>query len=114
MSPFYPVYASAAVIAANAQSTASMMFGAMSFADDGRVTVATISDTGRDVFRAAAPGHVANIRRLVFDRLEPDDAVTLGAIMAKLVPAEDPHDTLRPLARWFPRECPANAQTLVA
>jgi DNA-binding MarR family transcriptional regulator len=68
-------------------------------ADDGRVTVATITDAGRDVFRAAAPGHVANIRRLVFDHLEPDDVATLGTIMGKLVPSVDPHGTLGPLAR---------------
>jgi DNA-binding MarR family transcriptional regulator len=68
-------------------------------AHDGRVTVATISDTGRDAFRAAAPGHVANIRRLVFDHLEPDEVETLGAILAKLVPSVDPHGTLGPLAR---------------
>jgi DNA-binding MarR family transcriptional regulator len=68
-------------------------------ADDGRVTVATITPTGKEVFRAAAPGHVANIRRLVFDHLDPEDVATLGTIMAKLVPSVDPHGTLGPLAR---------------
>lgn len=36
---------------------------------DGRITIATLTDHGRGVVCAAAPGHVALVRRLVFDSL---------------------------------------------
>lgn len=36
---------------------------------DGRITVATLTDDGQGAVRAAAPGHVALVRRLVFDSL---------------------------------------------
>ncbi len=36
---------------------------------DGRYTLAILTDTGWDTVVAAAPGHVAEVRRLVFDPL---------------------------------------------
>ena len=36
---------------------------------DGRYTLAILTDTGWDVVVAAAPGHVAEVRRLIFDPL---------------------------------------------
>ena len=36
---------------------------------DGRITVATLTDDGQEAVRAAAPGHVALLRKLVFDSL---------------------------------------------
>ena len=44
---------------------------------DGRITLATLTDEGADAARAAAPGHVALVRRLVFDALTPTQAVQL-------------------------------------
>ncbi|GAA1930657.1 MarR family winged helix-turn-helix transcriptional regulator [Brevibacterium antiquum] len=36
---------------------------------DGRITIATLTDAGQKAVHAAAPGHVALVRRLVFDSL---------------------------------------------
>jgi hypothetical protein len=38
------------------------------------------------VLRAAAPGHVAEVRRLIFDHLTNDDVTHLRDITAKLLP----------------------------
>ncbi|MEV4346705.1 MarR family transcriptional regulator [Actinoplanes sp. NPDC049596] len=54
---------------------------------DKRGQVAHLTDTGLDALRAAAPGHVAEVRRLVFDHLTPDDLTHLRAVTAKLLPA---------------------------
>ena len=40
-------------------------------ADDGRGQVATLTDHGRVVLERAAPGHIAEVRRCIFDRLSP-------------------------------------------
>jgi len=40
-------------------------------ADDGRGSVAVLTPAGRDKLELAAPGHVAEVRRLVFDGLDP-------------------------------------------
>ena len=54
--------------------------------DDKRGQVAHLTDAGMDVLRAAAPGHVAEVRRLVFDHLTDDDVTRLRDITAKLLP----------------------------
>ena len=36
---------------------------------------------------AAAPGHVAEVRRLIFDHLTPEEVAQLGAVTAKILPA---------------------------
>jgi DNA-binding MarR family transcriptional regulator len=36
---------------------------------DGRITVATLTKAGRTLVTASAPGHAAEVRRLVFDHL---------------------------------------------
>jgi DNA-binding MarR family transcriptional regulator len=46
---------------------------------DGRFTLAVLTDAGRRAVRAAEPGHVALVRRLVFDALSADQARELGA-----------------------------------
>lgn len=56
---------------------------------DKRGQVARLTDAGLATLTAAAPGHVEEVRRLVFDHLTPDEVVQLGALMAKLVPAGD-------------------------
>lgn len=68
-------------------------------AEDGRVTIATLTDEGRRVYREAVPGHVANIRRLIFDRLDAAEVAQLDSVMGKLVPGIDPQGTLGDLAR---------------
>jgi DNA-binding MarR family transcriptional regulator len=53
---------------------------------DKRGQVACLTDQGFAALEAAAPGHVAEVRRLIFDHLTPDDVQRLGAITAKLLP----------------------------
>jgi DNA-binding MarR family transcriptional regulator len=47
---------------------------------DRRSTYAVLSDAGFAALEAAAPGHVAGVRRHVFDRLRPEQVVQLRAI----------------------------------
>lgn len=58
--------------------------------DDGRATVAVLTDTGWDKVEAAAPGHVSEVRRIVFDSLEEEELKVLGTAMEKIVAALDP------------------------
>ena len=55
--------------------------------DDKRGQIARLTDTGMAVLEAAAPGHVAEVRRLVFDHLTDEDVTRLRDITAKLLPA---------------------------
>jgi DNA-binding MarR family transcriptional regulator len=48
--------------------------------DDARATFAELTETGFDRLGAAAPGHVANVRRLVFDALGEHDTEELGRL----------------------------------
>ena len=53
---------------------------------DRRSTVATLTDAGWDKVVAAAPGHVAAVRRLLIDRLTPTQLAALrdvGALVAR-------------------------------
>ncbi|MGW1339705.1 MarR family winged helix-turn-helix transcriptional regulator [Kribbella sp. NPDC002412] len=58
--------------------------------DDGRITVATITDAGYDVLVAAAPGHVATVRELVIDALTPDQLGQLKTIADQILAKVDP------------------------
>lgn len=49
-----------------------------------RFTIATLTDAGRAHLAAAAPAHVANVRRLVVDPLG-DDFVRLGGAVERIV-----------------------------
>jgi DNA-binding MarR family transcriptional regulator len=53
---------------------------------DKRGQLASLTDDGHAFLRAAAPGHLAEVRRLVFDHLTEDDVARLGEITAKLLP----------------------------
>jgi DNA-binding MarR family transcriptional regulator len=53
--------------------------------EDGRGVVVAITPTGREVIEAAAPKHVATVRRLVIDALDPDDLATLERIYGRLL-----------------------------
>ncbi|WP_410809449.1 MarR family winged helix-turn-helix transcriptional regulator [Micromonospora sp. 067-2] len=52
--------------------------------DDGRYTLAALTDAGYQVVVAAAPTHVRAVRRLVLDPLSPEDRRALVRIAAKL------------------------------
>lgn len=54
---------------------------------DKRGQIAHLTDAGFDVLAAAAPGHVREVRRLVFDHLTEEDVVRLRDITAKVLPA---------------------------
>ncbi|WP_433273608.1 MarR family winged helix-turn-helix transcriptional regulator [Actinosynnema sp. CS-041913] len=52
--------------------------------DDGRYTVAALTDAGYDVVAAAAPIHVRSVRQTVLDPLTAADQRALARIAAKL------------------------------
>jgi len=54
---------------------------------DRRGQLAHLTDAGLAVLEAAAPGHVAEVRRLVFDHLDDDEIAQLRAITDKILPA---------------------------
>lgn len=48
--------------------------------DDGRYTVASLTDAGFEIVREAAPTHLRTVRELVLDRLDDADREVLGRI----------------------------------
>lgn len=66
---------------------------------DGRVAVATLTDRGEELFRTAAPGYLAAVHELFFDRLDDHDLAQLDRLVAKLLPGVDAGGILAPLAR---------------
>lgn len=53
--------------------------------DDARRSTARLTPAGVAMLERVAPGHVAEVRRLVFDRLDPQDVRHLAEISAKLL-----------------------------
>lgn len=62
---------------------------------DRRSTVARLTDEGFAVLAAAAPGHVAAVRRHVFDRLTPEQVRALGEACAAIHAGLDPQRAAR-------------------
>lgn len=58
--------------------------------DDGRSTLAALTEEGWQLVQKAAPGHVAEVRKLVFDNLDEGEIAQLSAIMPKIVDALNP------------------------
>jgi DNA-binding MarR family transcriptional regulator len=58
--------------------------------DDGRITVATITDSGYEILVAAAPGHVATVRECVVDALTPEQIAQLKVIADQILAKIDP------------------------
>ncbi len=52
--------------------------------DDRRGQVARLTETGLDTLRSAAPGHVAEVRRRVFDHLDEQETRQLATIVRRL------------------------------
>jgi len=52
--------------------------------DDGRYTIAALTDAGYEVVVAAAPTHVRTVRHFVLDRLTAADQQAVARIAAKL------------------------------
>lgn len=71
-------------------------------ADDARATQAVLRDPGLEVLVAAAPHHVAQVRDLVLDGLDPEQVRALGAacdaILTQLGAAEGRRLAPRPAA----------------
>ncbi|NLA56480.1 MAG: MarR family transcriptional regulator [Corynebacterium humireducens] len=56
---------------------------------DGRSTLAELTSGGLALFEQAAPGHVSEVRRLIFDNLEPEEQRHFSDAMSKIVAAMD-------------------------
>lgn len=63
-------------------------------AEDGRVTVAQLTDEGRATMQAAAPDHVASVRAGVLDALDDAQVDQLRAICAAVLERIGPRDGL--------------------
>lgn len=61
-------------------------------ADDRRGSEVALTADGRRVLVKATPGHVATVRRLVFDALDEEQIVQLGEIAARIARGLDPTD----------------------
>jgi DNA-binding MarR family transcriptional regulator len=63
---------------------------------DGRYTLAILTDLGNEKIIASAPGHVTEVRRLVFDALTKAQTQQLATIGRRILHAIDPNvDCLR-------------------
>ncbi len=58
--------------------------------DDRRAIIASLTDDGMAVVEKAAPGHVGEVRRLVFDRLTPEQLASFDDILTTLLAGLDP------------------------
>ena len=63
--------------------------------EDGRGNVAVLTDTGWDVVRKLAPGHVDAVREAVFEPLDPATAQVFGEALTAIIDRLDPDHTLR-------------------
>jgi DNA-binding MarR family transcriptional regulator len=66
---------------------------------DGRYTLATLTDKGRTVLAAAAPGHVETVNRLVFDPLTGAQARQLRTIAGRILNAVEAEHGMTPQPR---------------
>lgn len=62
--------------------------------EDGRSTLATLTDEGYRALEAAAPGHVRLVRRLIIDPLTKAQVSQLAAIALRIDTAIDPDHRL--------------------
>jgi DNA-binding MarR family transcriptional regulator len=75
---------------------------------DGRYTLAILTDQGQAKVTEAAPGHVQEVRRLVFDPLTKAQSRQLREIGRRIIRAIDPDDQ-RPDDQPPPAATPAQA-----
>lgn len=57
---------------------------------DGRATLGVLTEAGTEKVAATAPGHVAAVRRYVFDNLTPEQVLALGDVAGEIVAAVAP------------------------
>ena len=58
--------------------------------EDGRITVAKITDAGYEILVGAAPGHVTTVREYVIDALTPEQLAQLKVIADQILAKVDP------------------------
>jgi DNA-binding MarR family transcriptional regulator len=75
---------------------------------DGRYTLATLTGHGRAKVTAAAPGHVREARRLVFDPLTKAQTRQLRELSRRIIRAVDPGNR-RPDDQAVPAAMPAQS-----
>jgi len=75
---------------------------------DGRYTLATLTGQGQAKVTEAAPGHVQEVRRLVFDPLTKTQTRQLREIGRRIIRAIDP-DNRRPYDQPLPAAMPAQS-----
>ena len=63
--------------------------------EDGRGNVAVLTESGWDVVRSVAPGHVEAVRSAMFDPLTDEQAKALGNVLERIVERLDPDHSLR-------------------
>lgn len=64
-------------------------------ADDGRGNLAVLTDSGWDLVRAVAPGHVDAVREAMFDPLTAEQTRVLGEALQAVVERLDPDRSQR-------------------
>ncbi|MGY1615736.1 MarR family winged helix-turn-helix transcriptional regulator [Geodermatophilus sp. SYSU D00691] len=64
-------------------------------AEDGRGNVAVLTESGWDVVRSVAPGHVDAVRTAFFDPLTPDQTKALREVLDTVLERLDPDHSLR-------------------
>lgn len=57
--------------------------------EDRRGVVAVLTPAGHDLLVAAAPSHVAAVRRILVDACDPDDFAALGRVMKAVLAVQD-------------------------
>ncbi|HEY0903401.1 MAG TPA: MarR family winged helix-turn-helix transcriptional regulator [Marmoricola sp.] len=60
--------------------------------DDARGAVVALTEAGREVLEAAAPAHVASVRRHLIDLLDEQDVLALDRIATAVLRALQPQD----------------------
>lgn len=68
-------------------------------ATDGRGSVVALTPAGRQAVEAAAPGHVAAVRRHLIDRLTPAELSALGTLSQRVIDHLTSRVTGRPEAK---------------
>jgi DNA-binding MarR family transcriptional regulator len=63
--------------------------------DDGRGALAVLTDSGWDVVRSVAPGHVDAVREAMFGPLTPEQGRVLGEALEAVLDKLDPDHSLR-------------------
>ena len=67
-------------------------------AEDGRGAFVVLTTAGREAIEAAAPGHVATVRRLFFDGLDRDGVALIARLAESVLAVSQPSGSRSPAA----------------